>query len=370
MTNKTKTLIFLSFTLFSKTLIEPFTIIFLNDKGYNSRLILIYFLSRYILSFFILRLFPKLENKFKHISLLLISNILLCISFVFLKYSDNSILNLGIFSILQTIYTYLYILAKNRYIFTFLDTKHSKDSAKLIIIVSSIAVIPTSLIGAFVLDIFSINVLIGTSFIISLLGLIPLFLINEKIENTNENIQNILKGIDYHNKILLFLDQGKLIFISILPLYIFNEVKDSFEYIGFFNLIIGITSVIATYFITNKIDKKKDLLAISSILLTLIITLKLSINQPYLFLIFALIEGIIFKIHDFSMIRNIFVLSSSHETFSYNLALEYFYNISRCILMFIFIFIGNIKIILYICIFLIFGEAFLKFRYQKNKSMI
>lgn len=365
MNNKIKTLIFLGLTLFSKALIEPFAIIFLNDKGYSIRLILLYFLIRYVLSFVILYFYPKIEKKFKLINLLLLSNILLCFSFLFLNETTNSILNLIIFSILQTLYTYLYILTKNRYLFTFLSTKQSKSAAKLIVIVSSVSVIPTSLIGAFILDIFSMQVLILVAFLISLVALIPLLSIKDKVPTLYEKPERILKNLEYHNKILLFLDQGKLIFISVLPLYIFQEVKSSFEYIGLFNLIIGVTSVVATYFITNKLDKKKDLLAISSMFLTLIIMLKLSINNPYLFLVFALIEGIIFKVHDFSMIRNIFVLGSSHETFSYNLALEYFYNFARIILMILFIAIGNLTIILYICIALIFCESFFKFRYQK-----
>ena len=114
---------------------------------------------------------------------------------------------------------------------------------------------------------------------------------------------------------------------------------------------------------SKKMDKnKKDYLRLITFLLGIIFLMKLNTFNPVMIALIALIEGYLSKMHTTSYNRDIWFLGKSFNTTSYNFILETITNVSRFIIVLIFIlFELNIVICLYLCILLFISSSLFKF---------
>src|SRR5699024_3365579 len=124
-----------------------------------------------------------------------------------------------------------------------------------ILICSYIAIIVSSYLGGYITNNLGIMWTLGIVIISSLISIIPIIKLEVKNDQTKINFD--YKGIK-KNKIAFFIfEQFKVIFLSIQPLFLYIYAKSDIEYIGIFNALLGVASVLFVYFISRKVNLKK-----------------------------------------------------------------------------------------------------------------
>ena len=136
-------------------------------------------------------------------------------------------------------------------------------------------------------------------------------------------------------------------------LYVSKDLK----YIGIFNVINSIASIIFVYILVRKINVNKWF-KYFNILLVIVLLLKLNILNKYFILILAFFEGLLVKVYEIVSMKNLYQVKTDNIK-SYLIKVEIIFCLVRSIFMFIFyLFIHDIKIILYILLLFIFLSGF------------
>lgn len=233
-----------------------------------------------------------------------------------------------------------------------------------IIIFNYIAYILSSYIGALITDNFGLIYVVIIIFSLSVLSMIPL--ISIKNINKKEKITISLKNIK-KNKILFFMfEQFKVMFLMLQPLYLFLYVKKDMEYIGIFNIVMGISSIIFVYFFVRKVKVNKYFWLLNIVFCVVLIS-KINIINNNFMLIIAFLEGLFSRMYEVVSSENLYD-KQIDNTSSYLIVVELIFCITNSILYLIFyLFNIDVKIILYICIIGIFISGFVRYKnYSKN----
>jgi uncharacterized membrane protein HdeD (DUF308 family) len=132
-------------------------------------------------------------------------------------------------------------------------------------------------------------------------------------------------------------------------------IKDNYEYIGIFNIAVGVASMFFVYFFARKMDRdKKDYLVLSGVLGCAVYLFKMNITDTGLMLLLGLCEGLVEKMYDVAFNRNLYALGHHYEGVGYPVLMEGIQNMSRIIIIFIFVlFSVDLKTIIYICAFML-----------------
>jgi hypothetical protein len=89
----------------------------------------------------------------------------------------------------------------------------------------------------------------------------------------------------------------------------------------------------------------------------------------FLLVLISFLEGIASKMYELSMSKEFYSLSKKFEYYNYNLVYELVLSVFRTfILLVCYLFIGDLKVMLYFSIGLIFISAFMKFKPLKEKD--
>lgn len=354
MDNIKKYNIFILLSTLARNITEVFSSVLLYKMGYSMKEILIFFCILYFIGSIVSSITVLLVGKIKIKYLLIISSIIFSISFYYMSIMHKNITNLIIFTILYSIGSYSYHSLRH-YLAIKMINKDKKNNIGNIIIYMNIAIIISSLISGYIESITSSIILSLIVVVISIISIIPIFKFNIKEEK--ERI--IFNKLD-KNKILFFIfEQGKPIFLSLEPLFIYLFIEESISYVGITSSLIGVSSCIFTYFFVRRVDDKKYF-KYFNILLCLVLLLKLNISSKYIMLIIVLIEGLLIKMYDVVSMNNLYNIDKNINIKGYLIECEIIFCTIRSILCFIFIFINNIKIILYSLILIIFITGFIK----------
>ena len=352
MKNSTKYNIFLTFSNLFRNLVEVFNIVLLYKLGFNIKEILLYYLIFFLFGILVNITVIYLTNYIKPKYILMLSNILFCLSYYYLSNIHSNITNLIIFSILSSLSSYTYHIIRHYYAFKYTNSSNSEIGN--ILIFSYLGIILSSYIGPYIIDKYSIFIVIIIMFILSIFSLIPIIYFKEKIDK--EKIMNI--KINNTRKIFFIFEQSKVLFLIIQPLYLYLYISDKLKFIGIFNIINCIASVLVVYYIVRKIKINKYFKYIN-ILLIIILILKLNIINKTIILVLAFFEGLFIKIYEIVSMKNLYQLKITNIK-SYLLKVEIIFCLTRGILMLIFyLFIGNIKTILYILLLIILLSSFI-----------
>ena len=149
-------------------------------------------------------------------------------------------------------------------------------------------------------------------------------------------------------------------------LYIY--VKNTYQTVGLFNLVTNLSVVLFAFYYGKMTDGKKNYLKLSIILTCLVYVIKA--NAVSVLLIFiSLIEGIAIKMYEISMNKEMYSLSKKFEYNNYNLMYEIVCKIFRFIILAIsYIFIDDLKMMIYLSILVILIGIFVNIKKIRKKD--
>ncbi len=340
MTNKNIYNLFLFLSTLTRNLIEVFSVILLYNKGYNLNNILIFLLVTYISG--IIVNYISLKSNYKIV--LILSFLLYGISYLYLTLMKTNFYNLILFAILLSISSNSYHAIRH-YLAMSLVSYNKGKNINIILIMLYISTIISNILGIILIK--KIPIIISSIIIIvlSILSIFPIL----KFSNIPKQKINY-KNIDINKKKIIYsiLEQFKVILVELQPLYIYLYIKASITYVGIFNIIINIASLIVMLIISNRINNKY--FKYINLLLGFILLIKLNLNKPLVLLLVALGEGIGMKLYEKNSLDNLYNIKNKNIV-SYLIIEELIFFITKSILMLIFIIIiRKLKIILYICI--------------------
>jgi len=324
---KTKTYnIFLFLSTFTRTLIEVFSLVLLYKKGYTLNNILLFLMLTYLIGIPTNYLSLKIYYK----TTLIISTIIYGISYIYLSLMNNTIPSLIILAILLSIGNYSYHTIRHYLALTMLENKNRNP--RNLILITYIAIIISSIIGSLILKLFP---LITTSIIIFILSFISIFPIlkQKKIIISKEKINN--KVIIPKEKIIFnILEQFKVIFLTLQPLFLYIYIDKSIYYVGIFNIITNISSLIVVYFLSKRLNKNH--FKYYSLILGIIFIFKINIKSGLFLLILAFFEGIFIKIYENISLENLYNYHDN-DIKKYLQKEELIFFITKSIILFVFL---------------------------------
>ena len=346
--------VFLFLSNISRNIVEIFSFVYLYQKGYKIKNILLFYSIYYLVGVFISYITVYLTKCIRRKVLLIISGLLYGVSFYYLSVMSMTNYNLVILSIILSTSSFIYHTIRHYYAMNLVDKVEDKKIAS-ILISAYLPIIFSSILGSYIVDKYSILVSSIIVIILSVISIIPLIFIRDDITNNKIEYSKI-NG----NKLVFFiLEQFKVIFLLLEPIYLYLYVKKSLNYVGTFNILICISSIIYLYYIAHRININKYFKYIN-IIFCLVLLLKLNITNKYILLVVALLEGLGIKSFELTSNKNIYNIENSNIN-GYLITCELIFCFLRSIICLIFyLFIDNVKVMLYISLVPIFLISFVK----------
>lgn len=346
--------VFLFLSNISRNIVEIFSFVYLYQKGYKIKNILLFYSIYYLVGVFISYITVYLTKCIRRKVLLIISGLLYGVSFYYLSVMSMTNYNLVILSIILSTSSFIYHTIRHYYAMNLVDKVEDKKIAS-ILISAYLPIIFSSILGSYIVDKYSILVSSIIVIILSVISIIPLIFIRDDITNNKIEYSKINS-----NKLVFFiLEQFKVIFLLLEPIYLYLYVKKSLNYVGTFNILIGISSIIYLYYIAHRININKYFKYIN-IIFCLVLLLKLNITNKYILLVVALLEGLGIKSFELTSNKNIYNIENSNIN-GYLITCELIFCFLRSIICLMFyLFIDNVKVMLYISLVPIFLISFVK----------
>ncbi|MDO5569346.1 MAG: hypothetical protein Q4G04_04470 [bacterium] len=349
--------IFIFISTFARNMIEVLSIIILYKQGFSLTNILFFFALIYFFGSIVSYLTIKLLKYIKVNYILILSSIIYGISIYYLSNIDKRISSLIILSFLYSLGSYIYHTIRHYYALHVMPNAQQKKAITKFLILSYIAVIPATYIGAYLIDTIGLMYISLIIIVISIIGIIPLIRLKITVEEAPSKIILTIKSISKGKFLFFIIEQFKVIFLTLQPLYLFLYVDNSLEYIGIFNIFIGIASVVFIYFFNKKVSNKYYYLYI--IIFCLVLILKINLNNKHLLLFIAFVEGLGIKMYESISTQNLYNFTSKNNIKGYIIVVELIFCLTRGLITLLAILINDIKLILYICIFFIFISCFI-----------
>lgn len=343
--------IYMFISTFTRNIIDLYSVVYLYKLYPSIKTIIGIYSLIYFLGIFISYLSIKLGNKVGYKYILIFSSIITSITFVVLN--NAKIINTYIVSILLSLSIFTYHPLKHYYGITLLNKKEKLGISLILIYLASF------FSSYFVIKDIKPIILI----IITIIGIIPTLLIEKNIPKKIEYPKNILPS-----KIQFFIfDQFRILFLLLEPLYLYI-ISKTISYVGVFNIIITISSIIYLYFITNnKNINIKKYYCYLNILFVIFLLLKLNITNKIILLIIAFFEGIGIKTNELISTMNLYKIKNLKlsEKEGYLIISEIIFCSTRAIILFVFyLFNVNLVIMMYI---LLIGVFILSFQYSPSE---
>lgn len=344
--------IFLFLSTFTRGLVEVFSLVLLYKKGVTINNILWFLFSMY--SFGIIINYITLKYSYKII--LIISSLLYGISFLYLSFMNTNILSIIILSFLLASANYSFHALKHLLALELIED--SNKSTNKIITITYLGVIVSSITGIYLIEKLNLTITSIIIFILSFISIIPILKLNNKTNKYSKT--NLTKIKIPKNKIIFnILEQFKVIFLEIQPLFLYIYIDKSISYVGIFNIIVNLASLIVVYFIAKRFSKKY--FKINCFLLSIVLILKLNINNGIILLILAFFEGIFVKLYENISLNNLYTINNNSIR-EYLIIEEFIFFSTKSIIILIFNLLKlNIHNILYISIIgIILSSLFIK----------
>ena len=334
--------IYMFISTLTRNIIDIYSVVLLYQHGFSVRDIIGIYAITYFIGSYISTLSIKIGNNIGFKYVLIFSSIITGISFYITNKSNDP---------------YLISLFLSLSIFTYHPIKHyyginlltQKDQIGNTIMLTYIATILSSY---FAMKEVKVIYLI----IISLLSIIPSLFIKQEEKQKISYPRSIPKS----TLNFFILDQTKIVFLLLQPLYLYI-ISNNISYVGIFNIVITISSILYIYYFANKKNIEKYYKYIN-ILFTIVLLLKLNISHKIILLIIAFFEGIGVKTNELISTMNLYQHKSSRT--GYIIISEIIFCLVRgLILSIIYVFNFDLKFSLYL---LLIGIFLLSFAYKKD----
>jgi hypothetical protein len=346
--------VFLFLSNMARNIIDIFSLILLYKAGISIVNIFRYLGIYYFFSALVNIISIYFLNKYGHKILLIISSLMLGISLGYLSFMKFNFFNLIILAVLLSISNYSYHTVRHYLGIKFVN---NRKEVSISLICSYLGIMLSSYIEAFITDNYSLTITLIIVIILSIISIIPLLFIKSKIEK--EKIE--IKNVKINNLLFVVLEQFKVIFLLLEPLYLYIFIDNKLEYIGIFNILVGISSIIFMYYMGKK-PNIKGIFKVVNILFVLVLILKLNIDNKYFLFIIAFLEGIGVKNFEISSLENFYKVTKSTNISSYLMVSEIIFCLTCSIINFCLSFINDLVISMYICIGFIFICSFIRYK--------
>lgn len=355
--------IFIFITSFAKLLVEIFIPLILYNMSFTIKEIILFLILKYSFCLLFIPVGYFIGKKYSVSTLMILSSIIFSITYIYLSRINKNLTSLIILSILYSSYLMFYWLGRHTYGLSIIEDKKTTDNVSLYNIFTILGGLFSPFIGSYIIEKTSTLTLSTIVLVLMIISIIPLTKIKKIKLNPNTQIKHIIKSFPKTNYIFNTLDQLRYILYTVLPLWIYINIKSKYSYIGILNIITGLGSIIYIYLLSKKMDKnKKDYLSLSLLIMGIIYFLKITITSNLAYLIITLFEGITKSSLDTITLRNTYVYQKNYCITSYIIFTEIINNIARTIFLIIFyIFNVPLKTMLLICILGIFLNVFVKY---------
>lgn len=355
--------IFIFITSFAKLLVEIFIPLILYNMSFTIKEIILFLILKYSFCLLFIPVGYFIGKKYSVSTLMILSSIIFSITYIYLSRINKNLTSLIILSILYSSYLMFYWLGRHAYGLSIIEDKKTTDNVSLYNIFTILGGLFSPFIGSYIIEKTSTLTLSTIVLVLMIISIIPLTKIKKIKLNPNTQIKHIIKSFPKTNYIFNTLDQLRYILYTVLPLWIYINIKSKYSYIGILNIITGLGSIIYIYLLSKKMDKnKKDYLSLSLLIMGIIYLLKITITSNLAYLIITLFEGITKSSLDTITLRNTYVYQKNYCITSYIIFTEIINNIARTLFLIIFyIFNVPLKTMLLICILGIFLNVFVKY---------
>ena len=355
--------IFIFITSFAKLLVEIFIPLILYNMSFTIKEIILFLILKYSFCLLFIPVGYFIGKKYSVSTLMILSSIIFSITYIYLSQINKNLTSLIILSILYSSYLMFYWLGRHMYGLSIIEDKTTTDNVSLYNIFTILGGLFSPFIGSYIIEKTSTLTLSTIVLVLMIISIIPLTKIKKIKLNPNTQIKHIIKSFPKTNYIFNTLDQLRYILYTVLPLWIYINIKSKYSYIGILNIITGLGSIIYIYLLSKKMDKnKKDYLSLSLLIMGTIYFLKITITSNLAYLIITLFEGITKSSLDTITLRNTYVYQKNYCITSYIIFTEIINNIARTLFLIIFyIFNVPLKTMLLICILGIFLNVFVKY---------
>lgn len=355
--------IFIFITSFAKLLVEIFIPLILYNMSFTIKEIILFLILKYSFCLLFIPVGYFIGKKYSVSTLMILSSIIFSITYIYLSQINRNLTSLIILSILYSSYLMFYWLGRHAYGLSIIEDKKTTDNVSLYNIFTILGGLFSPFIGSYIIEKTSTLTLSTIVLVLMIISIIPLTKIKKLKLNPNTQIKHIIKSFPKTNYIFNTLDQLRYILYTVLPLWIYINIKSKYSYIGILNIITGLGSIIYIYLLSKKMDKnKKDYLSLSLLIMGIIYFLKITITSNLAYLIITLFEGITKSSLDTITLRNTYVYQKNYCITSYIIFTEIINNIARTLFLIIFyIFNVPLKTMLLICILGIFLNVFVKY---------
>ena len=355
--------IFIFITSFAKLLVEIFIPLILYNMSFTIKEIILFLILKYSFCLLFIPVGYFIGKKYSVSTLMILSSIIFSITYIYLSQINKNLTSLIILSILYSSYLMFYWLGRHTYGLIIIEDKKTTDNVSLYNIFTILGGLFSPFIGSYIIEKTSTLTLSTIVLVLMIISIIPLTKIKKIKLNPNTQIKHIIKSFPKTNYIFNTLDQLRYILYTVLPLWIYINIKSKYSYIGILNIITGLGSIIYIYLLSKKMDKnKKDYLSLSLLIMGIIYLLKITITSNLAYLIITLFEGITKSSLDTITLRNTYVYQKNYCITSYIIFTEIINNIARTLFLIIF-YIFNVPLttMLLICILGIFLNVFVKY---------
>lgn len=355
--------IFIFITSFAKLLVEIFIPLILYNMSFTIKEIILFLILKYSFCILFIPVGYFIGKKYSVSTLMILSSIIFSITYIYLSQINKNLTSLIILSILYSSYLMFYWLGRHTYGLSIIEDKKTTDNVSLYNIFTILGGLFSPFIGSYIIEKTNTLTLSTIVLVLMIISIIPLTKIKKIKLNPNTQIKHIIKSFPKTNYIFNTLDQLRYILYTVLPLWIYINIKSKYSYIGILNIITGLGSIIYIYLLSKKMDKnKKDYLSLSLLIMGIIYLLKITITSNLAYLIITLFEGITKSSLDTITLRNTYVYQKNYCITSYIIFTEIINNIARTLFLIIFyIFNVPLKTMLLICILGIFLNVFVKY---------
>lgn len=345
MSEQVKFNIFSTVSNFARVLIEIFISLYLFKKGFSIKSILLFYFLKNIFAVFLAYIFVKIGEKYGYIYNMILGLIAFIIVQLYLIKPVESFMYIFILAILYAIYRKGYWVARRFYITNVMPTKKSSNKFSIVIVLSQISAIFAGYTGAFILDKFDMTILMLISSSLLLLSVIPLSMIKVEKKHTKIELVKNLKKYDKSNYLVFTLFELGNLLTLIFPIYIAIYIDSSYILASSLSAVSNIATMIIVLLYGKIINKNKNYLVLSTILLLTLYILKASILTKIIIVIYFF-EGVFKNIQNQSVNKVYFENRNDMDIVHYNLIYQIIESAIRVLVIVPLFFINEIRIMI------------------------
>lgn len=361
--------IFSFLSTFARSLIEIFISLYLFKMGYTLQNIVLFYFFANLFAIPLAYFFVKLGEKTKYSYVMIIGFIAFLVVQVLLRNMINSISYIILIALVYSIYRRGYWVSRRFYITKIMPKQNSSGLFSIILVISQIASIASGYVGSFILNNASIVTLTIISSVLLFISGIPLFKINYNNDSKKIKLRDNFKKYDKNNYLIFSFYELNNIITFIFPIYVALYIGDSYSLAGNLNAISNIAIIIFVMLYGKIINKNKNYLILSTLLVLLCVIFKLNINNNFILVVYF-IEGIVIKMQNQSVNKIYFENRNGMDLTHYNLIYQIVECFMRTIVIFPLIFINDIRTMIMFVICVIFLLLVINIFYSKGTKNI